>query len=220
MNDLVIFGAGGVGRQVAQIVDDINSVDVKWNLVGYLDDDNAKFDDEVAGKPVLGTLDWLSSRKDVYVANAIGSPSIISKTYRRLEAMQHQHIATLVHPSVWQPKRAKIGRGVIIYAGVMLDPDIAIGKGCMINKGCTIGHDTVLNDFVVLAPGVNLGGSVTIGCGSYFGMSSATIQGVSIGEWSVVGAGAVVVRDLPMNVTAVGIPAQVIKTRQEGWHLQ
>mgnify|MGYP000036670975 CR=1 FL=1 len=219
MHDLVIFGAGGVGRQVAQIVYDINSVKATWNLIGYLDDDPAKLGQSVAGLLVLGDYRWLSSQQHIYVAIAIGLPQALFKTYQQLESIQHQNIATLVHPSVWQPQRIMIGKGSVVYAGAMLDPDINIGMGCMINKGCTIGHDTVLGNFTSLAPGVNLGGAVDIGYGCYFGINSATVQGVSVGAWSVIGAGAVVLEDLPANVTAVGTPAKVIKTRKEGWHL-
>ncbi len=219
MNDLVIWGAGGVGRQVTQIVEDLNAVKVTWNLLGYLDDDAAKVDENIAGVRVLGDYHWLYSRSNVYVALAIGSPSSLFKAYQKLQHIRHSCLATLIHPSVWQGRRGEIGEGSLIYAGTILDPDIKIGIGCLLNKGCTIGHDTVLGDFVSLAPGVNLGGSVQVGRGCYFGISSATIQGISIGEWSVIGAGAVVLKDLPANVTAVGVPAQVIKTRQEGWYL-
>jgi sugar O-acyltransferase (sialic acid O-acetyltransferase NeuD family) len=220
MKDLVIWGAGAVGRQITQIVEDQNAVKATWNLVGYIDDDTSKINESIAGFPVLGDYHWLSSRNNTYVALGIGSPSSLFSAYQKLQDMQHTSIATLIHPSVWRARRVEIGQGSIVYAGTIIDPDVKIGFGCVINKGCTIGHDAVLGDFVSLAPGVNLGGSIQVGCGSYFGMSSATIQGVSIGDWSVIGAGAVVVKDLPANVTAVGIPAHVIKTRQEGWHLQ
>lgn len=217
--DLVILGAGGVGRQVAQIVADINSVSATWNLIGYLDDDASEMNDDVAGVPILGDLGWLRSRGNVHVVVAIGRSRSRFRVYRRLERMQHQKIATLIHPSVWLPGRATIGTASIVYAGTMLDPDIVIGEGCIVNKGCTIGHDTDVGNYASLAPGVNLGGAVRIGCGCYFGIGSATIQGLSIGRWSVIGAGAVVIRDLPANVTAVGVPAEVIETRQDGWHL-
>lgn len=219
MNDLVILGAGAVGRQVAEIVQDVNSVGATWNLIGYLDDDASKISETIGGLPVLGDPAWLCSRSSVHVAVAVGLPRALFAVYQRLERLQHQKIATLVHPSVWRPRRASIGRGSIIYAGTMLDPDIVIGEGCIVNKGCTVGHDTHVGDYCSLAPGVNLGGAVQIGCGCCFGISSATIQALSIGPWSVIGAGAVVIGDLPANVTAVGVPAEVIETRHEGWYL-
>jgi len=218
MHDLAILGAGGVGRQVSQIIRDINAVDARWHLVGYLDDDTTKIGEVIGGIPVLGDLQWLSQRDNVYVTVAMGSPSMLYSSYERLKSMRHQRIATLVHPSVWMPERVDLDPGAIIYAGVMLDTDIKIGKGCIINKGCTIGHDTILGDYCSLAPGVNLGGSVQVGPGCYFGISSATIQNLEIGDWSILGAGAVAISDIPPNVTAVGVPARIVKTRKEGWH--
>lgn len=213
MNDLLIFGAGAVGRQIAQIADDINKVSPAWRLVGYLDDAVASISASVGGLTVMGDLTWLRTRPDIHIAVAFGSPSDLQAAYRRLEDMKHDRIATLIHPSVWLPQRAQIGTGTIIYAGTMLDTDITIGRGCIINKGCTIGHDTVLGDYCSLAPGVNLGGRVDIGTGCYFGISSATIQNLTIGSWAIIGAGAVVIDSLPDGVTAVGVPARVIKTR-------
>ena len=75
-----------------------------------------------------------------------------------------------------------------------------------------------MDNFCNINPGAHLAGNVTVGEGCYIGMGANIIQGISIGPWSIIGAGAVVVRDIPANVTAVGVPAKVIKTREEGWH--
>ncbi|MGD2147263.1 MAG: NeuD/PglB/VioB family sugar acetyltransferase [Anaerolineae bacterium] len=218
MNDLVILGAGGVGRQVAQITRDINSVAATWNLVGYLDDDLSRMGERVAGITVLGDPDWLCLHCNVHVAIAIGDSPARFKAYRRLKAIRHRRIATLVHPSAWRGMRVVIGTGTIVYANAVLDPDVTIGNGSIINKVCTVGHDASVGDFVTLGPGVNLGGGVHVGSGSCFGINSATIHGLHIGDWSVVGAGAVVVDDLPANVIAVGVPARVVRTRDAGWY--
>ena len=71
---------------------------------------------------------------------------------------------------------------------------------------------------VDINPGVHLAGDVTLGEGCYVGMGTNIMQRRSIGSWTVIGAGAAVVQDLPANVTAVGVPARVIKIREEGWH--
>jgi hypothetical protein len=84
----------------------------------------------------------------------------------------------------------------------------------------TVSHDTRIDDFVTAAPSANISGSVQIGEGCDLGTGSAVIQGIEIGKWTVVGAGAVVVSSLPANVTAVGVPAKVIKERPDGWHEQ
>lgn len=79
-------------------------------------------------------------------------------------------------------------------------------------------HDTKLGDYSTLNPGVNLAGNVSIGEGCYLGIGCSVIQSITIGPWTTVGAGAAVTRDLPANVTAVGVPARVIKTKETGWH--
>ncbi len=119
----------------------------------------------------------------------------------------------------WVGNRIELGEGTIICAGDRLATELSVGDHVQLNLDCTVSHDSFLRDFVTVAPGVNISGAVTVGEGCDLGTGAAIIQGVSIGHWSVVGAGAVVVRDLPANVTAVGAPAKPIKERPEGWHL-
>ncbi len=89
----------------------------------------------------------------------------------------------------------------------------AIASHALINAASVISHDTKLDAYVTINPGVNLAGNVTVGEGCYLGIGCSVIQGISIGEWSTVGAGAAVIRDLPDRVTAVGVPAQVIRSK-------
>ena len=94
---------------------------------------------------------------------------------------------------------------------------MTIGRHVILNLDCTVGHDAVVEDFVTSRPASTSPGNVAIGVGCDLGTGATLIQGVTIGHWTTVGAGAVVVRDLPANVTAVGVPAQPIKERPEGW---
>jgi acetyltransferase-like isoleucine patch superfamily enzyme len=107
-------------------------------------------------------------------------------------------------------QRIRLGDGCIIQQGCILTCDITLGRFVLLNLGCTVGHDAVLADFCSLMPHANVSGAARLETGVYLGTSSTIIQGVSIGANTVVGAGAVVVRDLPTNVTAVGVPAKVI----------
>ncbi|MGZ9197173.1 MAG: DapH/DapD/GlmU-related protein, partial [Candidatus Deferrimicrobiaceae bacterium] len=83
----------------------------------------------------------------------------------------------------------------------------------------SVDHDCAIGDFVHICPGAHLGGAVVVEEGTFLGVGSSVVPGIRIGRWSVIGAGAVVTKDIPDNCTAVGVPARVIKTREEGWHL-
>jgi sugar O-acyltransferase (sialic acid O-acetyltransferase NeuD family) len=119
--------------------------------------------------------------------------------------------ATLIHPNVLVDKSTVlIGEGCIICAGNILTVNITVGNHVIINIDCTIGHDCVLEDFVTVSPGCHLSGYTTVRHGAYLGTGAVTTEKHEIGSSSIIGAGAVVVRNIPANVTAVGIPAKVI----------
>lgn len=94
-------------------------------------------------------------------------------------------------------------------AGVVINAGTAIGDGAVINTGATVDHDCKIGAYCHVAPGVNLAGCVTLEEGVFLGIGSRVIPGIQIGEWTTVAAGAVVVRDLPSRVVAMGIPARV-----------
>lgn len=215
MKDIVIFGTGGFGREVANVIEDINIDTSTWNLLGWLDGTPQSHGNNIHDLPVFGDASWLVSHPDVYTVVAVGGPA--SKKHI-VEALRDSKFATLIHPDVRIRSRVRVGEGSIICEGTQVTTNIQLGRHVIVNLGCTVGHDSVLEDFVTVAPGVNISGNVSVGSGTDLGTGSKIIQGVHIGGWSVIGAGAVVNRDLPNNVTAVGIPAKVIKERPDGWH--
>jgi sugar O-acyltransferase (sialic acid O-acetyltransferase NeuD family) len=218
MNDLVIYGAGAVAQQAVQIVEALNRLSPTWNLLGMLDDAVETHGTVQHGSLILGGAEWLRGRSDIFVCIAIGSSSARWHVAQRLDTLPDIRYATLVHPTALVASRCLLGQGIIIYPGVIMDTDITIGEHVILNKHCTIGHDTVIESFATLSPGVNIGGMVKIGVGCELGINSATIYGITIGDWSIIGAGGVVIRHLPDNITGVGVPARVIEQRLPGWH--
>ncbi len=206
MKKLVIIGAGGLGRQIAWIVERINNVDASWELLGFIDDNKA-LQGEICGRHVvLGGLEWIEQHKgDVYVACAIGSSQIRKKVINNLDGAK---FATLIDPSVIMSDRVEIGEGSIICAGSILTVDILIGSHVFINWDCTVGHDAELKDFVTLYPSVNVSGNVSLNKCVEMGAGSQVIQGLEIAENTIIGAGAVVVKDLHEPGTYVGVPAR------------
>ena len=209
---LVIFGAGGLGREVLLLLQQLNENHSIWDVRGFYDD-QLPATPTVAGLPYLGTsADLTATAQPLAVAVAVGSPAGRAAVVARLSSPQLSFPA-LVHPQVAlaPQQRIALGEGCIIQQGCILTCDIVLGRFVLLNLGCTVGHDAVLDDFCSLMPHANVGGTVALGPGVYLGTNATIIQGVRVGANTIVGAGAVVVRDLPANITAVGVPAKSVK---------
>ena len=128
-----------------------------------------------------------------------------------LESLSEVKFAILIDPSVILSEEVKIEEGSIICAGTILTVDIHIGKHVIINKHCTIGHDAKLDNFVTLYPSVTVSGNVHIEECVEMGAGSLIIQRLYVGAKSIVGAGAVVVKNITGSGTYVGVPARKIK---------
>lgn len=214
---LVIFGAGGFGREVLQLVRDINDVAPTWECEGFLVDSRYLGGNPVQGLPLLGDLGWLNQNQDAQLVVAVGAPAARREIIMRVQQTCKNTFATLVHPRAWVGQNVIVGEGSILCAGSLITTDIKIGRHVHINIGSTIGHDAVLEDFVTLNPSVNVSGNAMLEEGVEVGTGTVILPGVKIGHWSIVGAGSVVTKALPSNVTAVGAPAKPIKERMPGW---
>lgn len=104
----------------------------------------------------------------------------------------------------------EIGEGCIICAGCILTTNIKVKDYVTFNLQCTVGHDTVINKYSAFMPTCNISGEVNIAEGVYCGTGVKIINLTSIGEYSTVGAGAVVTKPIPAKCTAVGVPAKPI----------
>lgn len=210
LKDLYIIGAGGFGREVAWLVERINEVEPTWNLVGFIDDTESKWGTNEDGYPVLGGCECLKKLGDVYVVCAVGSGATRKAIIDKIKGSNIK-FAILIDPSVVISKRVKIGKGTIICANTTITVDIKIGNHVIINLDCTIGHDDIIEDFVTINPSVNVSGNVHLKEGCNLGTGTQIIQGKNITENTIIGAGAVVVKDIIETGTYVGNPARKIK---------
>lgn len=211
MKDLVIIGAGGLARETAWLVKEINVNEPTWRLLGFLDRDESKWRKVHNGVEVIGGLETIKKlSNDFYFVCAIAEPSYKKRIVSELSLINYRY-ATLIHPEVKFSPTIKIGEGVIIQKGTILTTDIIIGDHVSVNPCCGIGHDVVIEDYVTLMWRVNLSGAVRVREGCMLGTGVTVLQEKTISEYSVVGAGAVVTKDLPANCTAAGVPAKIIK---------
>lgn len=212
---IAVFGAGGFGREVRWLIDDINSRRPMWDFIGYFDDEAPRHD--VAPDHYLGTTEALNQWSEpLAVVLAVGTPLTKRLIVQRVSS-RLLHFPTLVHPSCSLGIATEsIGEGSIVCAGTIITVDVQIGRHVILNLGCTVGHDTIIGDYSAFMPTVNISGEVVIGEAVYVGTGASIVNRVEIGEGTVVGAGAVVVKSLPAYCTAVGSPARPVKFHGSG----
>lgn len=216
MKRVVIIGAGGHGREVAEIVDHQSRIQGAVTFLGFVVEDFRLIEDVNNGIPLLGDWSWFegADRHDLAVVCAVGDPEARKRIVERADSAGLP-FANAISPLAYISPDAEISPGVMIFPYAVVSAHTFIGDHAIINTGATIGHDTRVGRYATVSPGVHVGGNVSLGEGCYLGVSSSVIQRTSVGSWTVIGAGAVVIREVPDNVTAVGVPAKVIKTRQK-----
>jgi len=215
MKKIVVYGSGGFAREVVHLIENINEQEETWEVLGYVDDNVANHGEVINDLPVLGGVDWIKEQDSIAVAMGIGSPNAKKAIAENLSELSNVTYPNLIHPSVKFSRFNSIGRGNVICEGSILTTNIDIKEFVTINLNCTIGHDTIVGSYTTILPNASVSGSVVFEERVDFGTNATIIQGIKVGEGTVVGAGAVVVKDLPANCTAVGMPAKPIKFHEE-----
>lgn len=201
MKNLVIVGAGGHGRVVADIALKLGV----YERILFLDDGEVK---ESMGLPVVGKtsdVEKYIQTADIFVA--IGNGKLRGKFIERLLAMGAS-VPTLIHPSAIIGTCVDIGAGAAVMAGAVINPCAKIGKGCIVNTCSSIDHDCMIGDYCHIAIGVHLAGGVSAGTGTWIGAGATVSNNVSICADCMIGAGAVVVKDITESGTYIGVPAK------------
>jgi sugar O-acyltransferase (sialic acid O-acetyltransferase NeuD family) len=202
---LAILGAGGHAKVVADTAeccgwDFIEIFDDNWPAIQFMDH-----------WPVVGDTKALSERLKEFdgVIVAIGNNEIRCTKLTDL-VNAGAILVTLIHPSAIISRYATVGKGVVAFAGVVVNTGATIGEGTILNTGCSIDHDCMLSECVHVSPGARLAGAVSVGRVSWIGIGSSVKQSIRIGSGVKVGAGAAVVNDIDDGMTVVGVPAKAL----------
>ena len=204
MNRFAIIGAGGHARVVIDVLG--SRIDaVVW---GCFDDDPSLHGGECSGVPVKRPVDMLVVERPLIdgVIVAIGDNEDRVRLARLVRAAGFLLISP-VHPSAIVARSATVGASTVVMAGVVIQPGALLGENVIVNTGSTVDHDCVLEEGSQLAPGVHLAGSVRVGARSTLGIGTVVIPNRRIGRDCLVGAGSVVIRDIPDGTVAFGAPA-------------
>jgi sugar O-acyltransferase (sialic acid O-acetyltransferase NeuD family) len=190
---VVVLGAGGHGLVVADIV--LRAQQPRFELVGFLDDDEALKDTQILGSPVLGALRDLSTVEHDLIVLAIGDNKVRADLFSMLQG-RGEKFAVAVHPSAVVAPNVRVGDGTVIVAGSVVNPGTVIGPNVIVNTSASVDHHGNIEAHVHIAPGAHLGGNVLVGEGTLIGMGATVVPGVRIGAWRFIKAGSLVAEDL------------------------
>ena len=209
----IIIGAGTYGEVYLAYLQEAN-VDV----IGFVDDDPKFIGKSVRGCPVLGGVDSLKTIKDQYQIEAVycplGNNNLRTKFLKMAQAIGYK-TPNYIHPSVIISPHVEIGNGVYILLGSKIMPYTKIEDYVMISMNVNVAHHCVLQEGTFLSTGVNFGASITANCNSYVGIGATVMTGLhSLGKDCLIGAGAVVIRDVPDYAVMAGVPAKVLKYKE------
>lgn len=202
MGNWVIVGAGGHARVVIDAI-----LDAGDHVVGLFDSSKTG---EIFGIRIVGPYD------PKVEAGASAVVAIGDNAARQLVSDSvHHPWGTLTHRSAKASSRANIDAGSMLLHGCIVQASTTIGKHVILNTGSMVDHDCRVEDFAHIAPGAVLCGNVGIGQGTLVGTNATVLPGRTIGKWAVIGAGAVVNKDVPDYAVVVGSPARIVKFTQK-----
>ena len=209
---VLLVGAGGIGRETAEAVRALNASGPKFELLGFLDDDPALAGVDIDGVPVLGPVDDVTRFTGASVVLTTAGTHDQASRWRiahRL-ALPASRFATVVHPACVLPSNSEIAPGCVLLAAVVATMPLRLGAHVVVMPAVVFIHDNVIEDYATFGAGVRLGGGVRVCEGAYLGAGALVREDVTIGRWSIVGMGAVVLRDVEEGEVVAGVPARTV----------
>jgi sugar O-acyltransferase (sialic acid O-acetyltransferase NeuD family) len=206
MSDLLILGVGPHAVEMLDIVDRINRAESTWNVLGFASAHDDRVGETLAGLPVLGARQALEQHPEAFVVPEYEWP-------QKTELPRHR-LASLIDPSVFVSRTARIGLGCVIYPHCFVGSHAHVGDFLFCLSGSVINHNDVIGDRVTLTAGVVIAGDVHVDADCYLGQSCTVRELLRIGHGSLIGMGAVVVHNVAPNSVMVGNPARRLRARE------
>ncbi len=208
MKQLIIVGASGLGREIADWIEDINEVSPTWKVLGFLDDNL----DAICGYPsdykVIGKISEWEPSADQWFVCGLAFPDVKRHCVELLKS-KGAKFATIIHPTALVSKFSDIGEGSIITQRSGLNTNTKVGKFVTILES-RMGHDSSIGDYSTLSGDCNVNGHVSIGQDVYVSCGVSIAPSKKIGDGAKVGIGSVVISNVKPGVTVFGNPAKII----------
>lgn len=207
---VIVLGGGGHAKVLIDVL-----IRQGITILGITEKSIVSDSTKILGVSIIGydsaVLSY--STDELFLVNGLGSMGDKKKRIQLFKKFKERGYSffNVIHPSAVIASEVLLGEGVQIMAGAIIQTGSSIGYNTIINTRTSVDHDCMIGEHVHIAPGVTLSGGVKVSAGAHIGTGAIIIQGISIGENSVIGAGAVVINNIPAGVTAVGVPARVVK---------
>ena len=210
---LGIYGASGLGREILELARIVNEREQKWDDFIFIDDGTVP---AFVGGCETYTYNTAKEKfgSELEITMGIGEPTTRGKLFSSIKS-DGIPMPTLIHPNVHIPASATIGQGVIIQDGCFISVNVTIEDYVFMQPRCSVGHDCVLHEGCIISTYDSIGGAVSIGRYAFLGMSVAVKQLVVIGDYSIVGMGSMVFKDVEDEMIVMGNPARAIKRNEE-----
>ncbi|MBX6390170.1 MAG: NeuD/PglB/VioB family sugar acetyltransferase [Frankia sp.] len=206
---LLLVGAGGLAREAAEAA----RASGDHHVVGFLDDNPALWGAPIGGAQVLGGIERVAQYPRARLLLGPGRGRSRAILRQRLEGLGvgEDRYATVIHPRAVVPPSCTVGPGSVLLAGAVLTADVTVGRHVAVMANAVLTHDVVLEDYVTVCAAVTLAGNVRARAGAYLGQSCSVREGLTVGAWSLVGMGAVVVRHVGDGEVWAGVPARCVR---------
>lgn len=211
LDDIIIYGAGGMAKEVVELIENINMRTPRWNIKGYIDDSKGSCNEIINGYKILGKREILKDIPEfTNVVIAIGNPEERKKIFVSLQGYPLKY-PVLIHPTARIARSVKIGEGTIIGIDCIVSPDVIIGKHVFLNMRTVLGHDVTVDDFSSCLVNSIICGSVKVKEGVLIGSNSIIMEKKVIGKNAKVSMGSVVSFDVEEGYVVMSRPSKCMK---------
>jgi len=209
MKELIIVGAGGLGRELLLWIEIINREHQQWQVKGFIDDNLKVLEGYACDYGVIGRIDnWQPGKNEVF-ACAVADPKAKEKVVTVLKS-KGAFFERIIHPTAFTGKHNKIGEGVVMYPKAQLTVNVTIGDFVTLFSS-SLGHDVTIGDYSTISPFCLLNGNVQVGKRVFMGSHVTVVPGRKIGDDAFLAPGSVIVSNIRPNKKVMGNPAKTMR---------